>query len=274
MTINKNKYLNNNPIMKFLKKVKSIKEGKKELILGSWINTVSPIVTEIMSSSGFDFLCIDAEHSAVDYYTTLQLFQAIKAGNPSCAPLVRMQGNNYADTKRYLDAGAVGVIAPLVNTKKEIEYLINSVKYPPHGARGVGYGRSHSYGFAFDEYMNFAKDNIFVAIQIEHIDAVNNFEEIAEVDGLDAIFVGPYDLTASMGITGQFSHPNYIDVLKKINSICKKQNIISGIHVVQPSPEEVIEKHDMGYNMIAYSLDITIIGNDCRNAIKQINKIL
>lgn len=260
--------------MKFLEKVKKIKSGKSELILGSWINTASPIVSEIMSNAGFDFLCIDAEHSAIDFHTSLQLFQAIKAGNPKCAPLIRMQGNNYADTKRYLDAGAIGVIAPLVNTKEEVEYLVESVKYPPHGKRGVGFGRSHAYGFEFDKYMEFAEENIFTGIQIEHIDAVNNFEEMAKVEGLDAIFVGPYDLTTSMGITAQFNHPDYLKALEKINSICKKNNIISGIHVVKPSPDEVIEKHKLGYNMIAYSLDITIIGTNCRNAIESINQKL
>lgn len=260
--------------MNFNEKVKSINAGKNQLILGSWINTASPIVAEIMSNSGFDFLCIDAEHSAIDFNTSLQLFQAIKSGNPNCAPLVRMQGNKYADTKRYLDAGAMGVIAPLVNTKEEVEYLVRSVKYPPYGKRGVGFGRCNAYGFEFDEYMKYAENNIFIAIQIEHIDAVNNFEEIAKVKGLNAIFVGPYDLTASMGITAQFEHPDYLNALKKINSISIKNNIICGIHVVQPSPKEVLEKHKLGYNMIAYSLDITIIGNECRKGIKQINELL
>jgi 2-dehydro-3-deoxyglucarate aldolase len=258
----------------FIEKVRNINAGKNQLILGSWINTASPIVAEIMSNSGFDFLCIDAEHSAIDFNTSLQLFQAIKSGNPNCTPLVRMQGNNYSDTKRYLDAGAMGVIAPLVNTKEEVEYLVQSVKYPPSGKRGVGFGRCNAYGFEFDEYMKYAEDNIFIAIQIEHIDAVNNFEEIAKVKGLNAIFVGPYDLTASMGITAQFEHPDYLNALEKINSICMKNNIICGIHVVQPSPKEVIEKYKLGYNMIAYSLDITIIGNECRKGIKHINELL
>lgn len=256
--------------MTFLNKVKKIKNGGNELILGSWINTVSPIVTEIMSNSGFDFLCLDAEHSALDYFSSLQLFQAMKAGNPDCAALVRMQGNNYADTKRYLDAGGIGVIAPLVNTKEEAEYLVESVKYPPYGNRGVGYGRSHAYGFEFDSYMDFAKDNIFIAIQVEHIDAVNNFDKISSVKGIDAIFIGPYDLTASMGITAKFDNQDYLEALDYVNKVCKEKGLISGIHVVQPSPEEVIQKFKMGYNLIAYSLDITIIGTNCRNAIRQI----
>lgn len=257
--------------MEFFEKIRRIKDGGNELILGSWINSLSPVVSEIMSQSGFDFLCLDAEHSALDYTTTLQLFQAIKAGNPHCAPLVRMQGNQYRDTKRYLDAGAVGVIAPLINTKEEAAYLVESVKYPPKGRRGVGFGRSHDYGFNFDNYMASA-DNLFIAVQIEHIDGVNNFEEIATVEGLDAVFVGPYDLTASMGITAQFDHPEYQAVLERITRISKQNGLINGIHVVQPSTDEVLQKHRMGYNLIAYSLDITIIGKNCREAIESIEQ--
>lgn len=260
--------------MDFINKVKKNKQGEKNLLLGSWINSASPVVSEIMSASGFDFLCLDAEHSALDYYTSLQLLQAIKAGNPDCAALVRMQGNNYADTKRYLDAGAVGVIAPLINTKSDAEHLVESVYYPPKGKRGVGFGRSHGYGFNFDEYMEFAKENIFVAVQIEHIEAVNNFEDIAKTERIDAVFVGPYDLTASMGITAQFQNQDYLDILSFIHEKCIQNNLISGIHVVQPSVEEVLSKHKMGYQMIAYSLDITIIGTDCRNAISSIKKQL
>jgi 2-dehydro-3-deoxyglucarate aldolase len=258
--------------MEFIEKVKRIKKGGNDLIIGSWINSVSPIVSEIMSQSGFDFLCLDAEHSALDYYTSLQLFQAIKAGNPNCAPLVRMQGNNYADTKRYLDAGAVGVIAPLINSRAEAEYLVESIKYPPKGRRGVGYGRSHDYGFNFDNYMDFAlNDNLFIAVQIEHLDAVKHFEEIASVEGIDAVFIGPYDLTASMGITAQFDHPDYIAALEHVIALSRTKGLINGIHVVQPSTKEVLQKYKMGYNLIAYSLDITIIGDNCRNAIKTIH---
>jgi 2-dehydro-3-deoxyglucarate aldolase len=258
--------------MEFIQKVKNLKQGKDELLLGSWINTASTIVSEIMSASGFDFLCLDAEHSALDYNNSLQLLQAIKAGNPNCFPLVRMQGNSYANTKRYLDAGALGVIAPLINTREEAEKLVESVYYPPKGRRGVGFGRSHAYGFDFANYMDFANDNLFVAIQIEHIDAVRNFEEIAKVEGIDAVFVGPYDLTASMGITAQFDNKEYIKTLAYINEKCKQYGLISGIHVVQPSVDEVLSKYNIGYRMIAYSLDITIIGTYCRNAVSQIRE--
>jgi 2-dehydro-3-deoxyglucarate aldolase len=240
------------------------------LFIGSWINTASPIVAEIMSAAGFDFLVIDAEHSAVDVPQALTIFQAIKAGNPDCRPFVRLAGNQYSETKRYLDAGAKGIIAPLINTAAEAKELVRSAKYPPEGERGVGYGRSHSYGFDFDCYMERANKDIFVCVQIEHIKAIENLDEIFSVKGIDAAFIGPYDLSASMGITAQFNHPDYIQAWNRILDKCNEYKILPGIHVVQPNPSEVLEKINAGFKMIAYSLDITMIGHSCRKGLNEI----
>jgi 2-dehydro-3-deoxyglucarate aldolase len=255
--------------------MRTIKEIIKEngFAVGSWINTVSPIVAEIMAASNFDFLTIDAEHSAVDIESSVSLFQAITAGNKNCIPMVRLPGNNYADTKRFLDAGAMGVIAPLVNTAMEVEHLIDSVKYPPLGKRGVGYGRSHGYGFNFDNYMERANNETFVCIQIEHIDALKNLDEMFSKKGLDAAFIGPYDLSASMGITAQFTHEKYIEAYKTILKKCQEHRIIPGVHVVQPDTDEVRKKIDEGFQLIAYSLDITIIGYYSRMAVNKIKGV-
>lgn len=242
----------------------------KETIIGSWINTASPIVAEVMSASGFDFLVVDAEHSAVDMNDCLHLFQAIKAGNPQCIPMVRMPGNAYQDTKRYLDAGAMGVIAPLITTREEAELLIHSVKYPPVGRRGVGYGRSHGYGFAFDEYMAKANTETFVCIQLEHIKAVENIDDIFSVKGINAAFIGPYDLSASMGLTARFDHPEYDKAVKMILNKCQEYGLIAGIHVVQPEINEARKRIAEGFRMIAYSLDITMVGEACREGIKHL----
>lgn len=134
----------------------------RNLMVGSCINTASPIVAEIMSASGFDFLVIDAEHSAVNVPQAQSIFQTIKAGNPNCMPVVRLPGNIYSETKRYLDAGAMGVIAPLINSAKEAKELMRSVKYPPIGERSIEFVRNQSYRFKFDEYINNANCNIFV----------------------------------------------------------------------------------------------------------------
>lgn len=136
-------------------------DRNKNLIVGSWINTASPIVAEIMSASGFDFLVVDAEHSAVNVPQAQSIFQAIKAGNSNCMSVVRLPGNIYSETKHYLDAGAMGIIAPLINSAEEARNLVRSVKYPPLGERGVGFGRSHGYGFSFEEYMSKANIDTF-----------------------------------------------------------------------------------------------------------------
>jgi len=241
-------------------------------MIGSWINTASPIVAEIMSAAGFDFLVVDAEHSAVDVAQAQLLFQAIRAGNPSCTPMVRLPGNDYAVTKRFLDAGAMGVIAPLVNSKSDAELLIRSVKYPPLGERGVGYGRSHGYGFDFERYMDSANDDTFICVQIEHIKGVQNIDEILSVPDINAVMIGPYDLSASMGLTGQFDHPDYENQIQLILSKCREYQVLPGIHVVQPLPAEVKQRMDEGFQMIGYSLDITMIGTSSRSGLAEIRK--
>ncbi len=234
-----------------------------ETVLGSWINSGSPIVAELMAACGFDFLCVDVEHSAVDLPQTQPLFQAIRSGRPDCAALVRLHGVDYSFVKRYLDAGAQGVIAPLVRTRIEAEQLVQATKYPPQGLRGVGFCRANAYGLRVGEHFARANDEILVAVQIEHIDAVRNIDAILGVPGIDAVFIGPYDLTASMGIAAQFAHPDYLAARAAILAACRKHGIVPGIHVVQPAPEEARLRIAEGYRLIAYSLDITMLTTAC-----------
>jgi 2-dehydro-3-deoxyglucarate aldolase len=241
-------------------------------VIGSWLNTASPIAAELMAACGFDFLTVDAEHSAVEVPQAQALFQAIRAGNPECAPLVRLPGTDYSVTKRYMDAGAAGVIAPLVNSPEEAREVVRAVKYPPEGERGVGFCRDNLYGLTLDETVAAANDKTFVCVQIEHIRAVENIDAILAVDGVDAAFIGPYDLTASMGITAEFDHPDYIAARKKVLEACRACDVAAGIHVVQPDPEEVTLRIKEGYSLIAYSLDITMLATSCREALKIIRE--
>jgi 2-dehydro-3-deoxyglucarate aldolase len=239
-------------------------------IIGSWINTASPVAAEIMAAAGFDYLVVDAEHAAVTLKEVRQIFQAIAAGNPRCAPMVRMPGNCYDETKRYLDAGAAGVIAPLICSAEETVRLVRSAKYPPVGDRGVGFGRAHGYGFDFDEYMARANDETFVCAQIEHIDAVRNLESILAVEGVDAALIGPYDLSASMRRTARFDHPEFLAARRTILDTCIARGVAAGIHVVQPDPHQAAARIEEGFGMIAYSLDITMLGTACRHGLSSI----
>ena len=240
--------------------------------IGSWVNTLSPVAAELMSAASFDFLTVDAEHSAVDVPQAQVLFQAIRAGNPDCAPLVRLPGNDYAITKRYLDAGAVGVIAPLINSPEQARELVRSVKYPPEGERGVGFCRTNMYGMHFDKAIADANDRTLVCVQIEHIEGVRSIDEILSVPGVDAVFVGPYDLTASMGITAQFEHPDMQKAMRRILEACKRHGIVPGIHVVQPDVAEVLRRYKEGYRLIAYSLDITMLHRACVDGLAEIRR--
>ena len=243
-------------------------------ILGSWVNTCSPVVAELMAMTGFDFLCVDVEHSAVDLPQVQQIFQAITSGNPECAPLVRLHGIDYSLVKRYLDAGARGVVAPLVRTREDVMTLVNATKYPPTGLRGVGFCRANNYGMRLSDECEKANDEILLVLQIEHIEAVDNIDDILSVPGVDAVFIGPYDLSASMGITGDFQHPNYIKARERILEACQRHNVAAGIHVVPTEPEQVVQRHNDGYEFIAYSLDITMLTTHCQEALKTIRSSL
>jgi 2-dehydro-3-deoxyglucarate aldolase len=252
--------------------LKQLLATEDHMAIGSWINTASPVVAELMATTGFNFLTVDVEHSATDLVQTQALFQAMRSGNPLCAPLVRLAGNVYSETKRYLDAGAVGVIAPFINTREQAEELVRSVKYPPMGMRGVGFCRANNYGLNLNACVKTANDETFVCVQIEHADALENLDQILAVEGLDAVIIGPYDLSASMGITAQFDHPRMVAATEKILSACQRNQVIPGIHVVQPNPDEVVARYHEGYRFIAYSLDITMLTNACTQGLQQVRE--
>lgn len=241
-----------------------------DTILGSWINSLSPVVAELMASAEFDFLVLDAEHSPLDVPQAFSLFQAIRAGSSRCAAMVRLPGNDYAETKRYLDAGANGVIVPLIRTAEEAREVIRSVKYPPRGDRGVGFCCDNGYGVRIERRLVEANDDTFVCLQIEHRDAVEQIDAILAVEGIDAAFVGPYDLSASLGIAAQFDHPDYREAERRILAACERHHVAAGIHVVPPDTELVERRQREGFRMIAYSLDITMLAESCRVAMARL----
>ena len=226
--------------------------------IGTWLQSGSPVMAEALAAVGFDFLTVDAEHSAVDVPQVLGLFQAVRAGNPHCAPLVRLPGHDYATVKRYMDAGAAGVIAPLINSASDAREVVAAVKYPPAGARGVGFARANVYGLRLDEALQSANAESVVCVQIEHAHGVAAVQEILSVPGIDAAFIGPYDLSMSLGIPGQFDHHLMHDAQQRVLTACRHFSIAAGIHVIRPDVEEAAARLREGYRLIAYSLDTTM----------------
>ena len=171
-----------------------------------------------------------------------------------------------------MDAGADGVIVPSVNETEETIKIVNAIKYPPEGLRGVGFARDNSFGMRLMERLKDANEKSFICVQIENTKGLGCIDEILSVPGVDAAFLGPYDLSASMGIAGEFDHPDFINALSRFNQACKKNSVIAGIHVIQPNPQEVLQRIKDGFQMIAYSLDITLLNVSLNEALTVIRK--
>jgi 2-dehydro-3-deoxyglucarate aldolase len=240
----------------------------KELTIGSWITLGHPSIPEIMAKAGFDWLTVDMEHSAITLHQTQQLIQIIELSEVT--PLVRVGENNPDLIKRVMDVGSHGVIVPMVNTKEDAIKAVNAVKYPPVGTRGVGLARAQGYGLEFEKYKEWVNRESIVIIQIEHIKAVNNLEEILAVAGVDGFIVGPYDLSGSIGRPGEFEHPDVIVALKRVREISEKMNVASGFHVIPPDYKDVLKKIKEGYSFIAFSLDTLFLGNTCREGLRKL----
>jgi len=243
------------------------REIKKKLaagtpVIGSWISMPEPGIAEIMAKGGFEFLTIDMEHSAITLDTAQELIRVVDLCG--CCPLVRLTSNDAALTKRVLDAGAAGVIVPMVNSAAEAEAAVWAVKFPPRGIRSVGLGRAQGYGTAFDAYFAAANDDTLVVVQIEHEDAVKDIDAILAVPGLDAFMIGPYDLSASMGLAGQFDHPRVAAALARVIDAGRAARVPAGFHSVWPQPGEFERRVREGFLLTAYSVDFLLLGETCR----------
>ena len=241
---------------------------KTEFSLGSWITLNNSSVAEIMADAGFDWLCIDLEHTTIDYNEAQQLILAIQS--KGLKAFVRVGENNPRIIKRVLDAGADGIIVPMVNSKNDALKAVDSVKYPPKGKRGVGLSRAQGYGFNFEKYRDQISKKIILIAQIEHIDAVNNLKEIIETDGIDGTFIGPYDLSGSLGKPGEYNDPIVKKAIKKYESIALNYDKLVGYHSVPVDYKLVLEKKSKGYNFIAFSFDAYFLGESIRNQLSKI----
>lgn len=243
---------------------------RKTVTVGSWITIGHTAIAEIMAQAGFDWLAIDMEHSAITLHEAQQLIQIIELCGVT--PLVRVGENSPYLIKRVMDAGAHGVIVPMVNTKEEARNAVHAVKYPPFGIRGVGLARAQGYGMDFEGYKNWVRQNSVVIVQIEHIKAIENLEDILSTEGVDGFFVGPYDLSGSLGIPGQLKHPKIIKLLEEVMRVSQRHTVIPGFHVVQPDVEGVAMKIKEGYKFIGYSLDTLFLGTKCKEDVKAIRR--
>lgn len=224
--------------------------------IGSWIQIPHASVAEIMGQAGYDWVAVDMEHGAIGVHQLPDIFRALELGGT--LPLVRLAHGHPKDCKLALDAGAGGVIVPMVETAAQLTGVRDACRWPPAGTRGVGFSRANLFGKHFDAYREEAQAPLLVAM-IEHVRAVEGLEEILSVEGLDAILIGPYDLSASMGMTAKFDAPEFIVAMDRIRMLCSQYRIPCGVHVVMPDVDALKRRVSEGYRFIAYSIDAVFL---------------
>lgn len=236
-------------------------------LIGTMLTLNSPEVAEILSSVGFDWLFIDAEHST---YQAGDIQHLLQGAGRSMPCLVRLAASDELSIKKALDVGAAGIIAPRVNTADHAREIVRFAKYAPDGFRGVGIGRAHGYGLSFSEYIARANDAVTVVVQAEHIDAVKNIDSIVAIPGIDAVLVGPYDLSASMGFIGQVDHPEVVRAIETVTNACKGAGVRLGIFgVSEASVQPYVKK---GYTLIVAGVDTLMLASSAGSILKNLKE--
>lgn len=228
---------------------------ERKKLIGCWAALGNPISTEILGLAGFDWLLLDGEHAINDVTTFVPQLMALK--DSSSAPIVRPAWNDQVLIKRLLDIGFYNFLIPYVETVEQAKSAVAYTRYPPEGVRGVSVShRSNGFGTITD-YFTKINQNICVVVQIETQQAVNNVEAITAVDGIDGIFVGPSDLSASLGHFGNPKHPEVQAAIKHVFDVAKAQGKACGI--LAPIEADAHHYIDMGATFVAVGNDLGLL---------------
>lgn len=240
--------------------------NNRERLIGTLVSLPSAETAELMALAGFDWLFIDLEHGPMSFLEAQRMIQAV---GDRCDCMVRVPENTELSMKKALDIGAAGIIAPKVNSAQEAKQIVSYCKYSPEGQRGVGATRAHGYGLHFQDYVDRANADTLVVLQIEHIEGVKAIESIVKVEGVDVIFVGPYDLSASMGLMGQVHHPEVLAAIGQVESVCQKAGKAMGYFGM--TPESVKPAIDRGYQLITCGTDTGFLAAGAQEVLDGLN---
>lgn len=233
-------------------------------IIGTIVTLSDPQVGEILSGCGFDWLFIDGEHAPLGTMDIQRILQAVQGRCP-CA--VRIPANEEVYIKQTLDSGADGVIVPRVNDAEMARQAVRHAKYPPVGERSVGISRAHGFGPQFEEYVSTANEKTAVIVQIEHKDGVDNIEAILDVQGVDAVFIGPYDMSASLGRIGELTDPEVVRCIHHVRDCCLAKQVPVGIFTMDAGVVKSFA--DEGYTLIAVGMDTVMLGASAKTILDQ-----
>ncbi len=249
---------------------KKLRNG--ELVVGTMISEVrNPNLAYMLAQCGFDYFILDNEHGTFSSETVTNMIAAARGANISV--IVRIPEITRENIMKPLDSGAAGLMVPQVDTADQAKEIIQHAKYPPAGNRGVGLRRAHSlYGrVKAADYLKQANEDTFIAVQAESAASIQNLEEIVAVPGIDAVFVGPFDLSVSLGIPGEVTHPKEIEAIDKVVAVCQRNQIISGILMFDlDALKPWLEK---GMRLIAYSSDISLLADAAAKAVSELKSL-
>ena len=241
-----------------------------DLTLGAWITIGHPDIAEIMANAGFDWLLFDTEHSPLNIEIVQNQLQAMS--NTETVPIIRVAWNDMVLIKRALDIGAYGVVIPWVNNREDAKNAVRYCRYPTEGLRGVGPRRAARYGLD-SEYLLRADEEILIVAQIETREAVDNIEDIVSVEGIDATFIGPSDLSASLGLMGQPFHPKVIQAIEKVLDACLSSGVAAGLAYAQ-TIEELVKFIRMGFRFVGATSDMGLLLGKSMEVLKDIKERL
>ena len=234
-----------------------------ERLVGTLLSLPSPELAEIAADAGFDWLFLDMEHGALGATDVLRLVQAVPG---PCACLVRIPENKEMWVKKALDTGAAGIIVPHVNDAAEAARAVHWAKYPPEGGRSVGFSRANRYGSRFQENVDTANAETVVVAQVEHIDGVRTIGAILAVPGIDAVFIGPYDLSASLGKPGRLLDPEVRDAIGAVAAACARSGVPVGIF--SAGAAGALKALEDGYTLVCAGVDTGLFAEAAAGIIK------
>ena len=229
----------------------------RERLFAGWVSYSHPSITETFARAGFDFIAIDMEHSTITLPEAQRIIAASQSEGVPCLPRPVSHSNDWV--KPLIESGADGMLIQMVNKPEEVQSLINDIKYPPLGKRSYGVNRAQAYGFDFDTYINnWNKESIFM-IQVESIEAVENIESLVAFEEVDAVMIGPLDISGSLGVPGQTSHPLVIEASKKVINACKKYGKSCGTQVADSNMKSVQDLFDLGHTFAILGSDLFVL---------------
>ena len=230
---------------------------RRERLFAAWVSYAHPSITETFARAGFEFIAMDMEQSTITVEQAHRIIAACQSEGVPCLPRPVSHSNDWF--KPLLESGADGLLVQMVSTPEDVAAIIGHLKYPPVGNRSYGLNRAQAYGFDFDSYIQSWNDTSSFIIQVESIQAVENIDKLLSFDEIDGVMVGPYDISGSLGVPGQTSHPLVIEASRKVIAACERFGKSCGTQVTDASEESVQALFDLGYTYAILSSDLFVL---------------